>query len=309
MASTRSKTSIKRQRPDSESSERNTKKRFAIFEPKKSASSEDFKDIFSYMEGKRPEWDHSVKELWVEALRTPPLAFIDDIINAINDKMYNMLSALQQGFEKLLPDPNIVAEKMVQIDVLLESAVDRNYDVFELYALRNIFGFLPKDPVPPLHYEGFDLLQTFDIDELENELKSEREKLIGAEYFSYKALLFRNNTSKINEEIDRLNTEVNNLSNIMKDDSRVPSTSELSVSLVKFQEIMSKYKETLAVFKDPVTTRPTQRDMFLKMSILNHISKLMSEYDPSSDSTFLINKQYEKIKGQSWDEMLSVLEF
>ena len=106
-------------------------------------------------------------ELMTEHLQYAPLTLIDDVINSANAILYQSMDA----FETYLRDtviPSIPssastqaaktfdldapedAERealykeleygMAQVETLLENAVDRNFDAFELYVLRNVFN-------------------------------------------------------------------------------------------------------------------------------------------------------------------------
>lgn len=108
-------------------------------------------------------------ELMTEHLQYAPLTFIDDVINSANAILYQAMDA----FETYLRDtviPSIPSNQcttkafaldapedaerealykelefgMAQVETLLENAVDRNFDAFELYVLRNVFN-MPDD--------------------------------------------------------------------------------------------------------------------------------------------------------------------
>lgn len=109
-------------------------------------------------------------ELMTEHLQYAPITLIDDVINSANAILYQAMDA----FETYLRDtliPSIPSSKstqtkafnldapedlerealykelefgMAQVETLLENAVDRNFDAFELYVLRNVFN-IPED--------------------------------------------------------------------------------------------------------------------------------------------------------------------
>ncbi|RPB13752.1 hypothetical protein P167DRAFT_504619, partial [Morchella conica CCBAS932] len=111
--------------------------------------------------------------LLTEHLRCTPLTIIDDIINTTNELLYHSVAAVETylltsapsslGF---LPPPGTIRdtnsdgtelysdaeteelEKGIHsLETLLESAVDRSFDRFEIYVLRNILT-VPEDLVP-----------------------------------------------------------------------------------------------------------------------------------------------------------------
>ena len=106
-------------------------------------------------------------ELMTEHLQYAPLTFIDDIINSANAILYQSMDAfetyLRDTVVPAIPSARAPAGKkfeldasgegdeteelyrevefgMAQVETLLENAVDRNFDAFELYVLRNVFN-------------------------------------------------------------------------------------------------------------------------------------------------------------------------
>jgi hypothetical protein len=111
-------------------------------------------------------------ELMTEHLQYAPLTLIDDVINSANAILYQAMEAFEIYLrDTLIPSiPTSITEVaqtktfdldapqdpeydvlykeldfgMVQVETLLENAVDRNFDAFELYVLRNVFN-VPDD--------------------------------------------------------------------------------------------------------------------------------------------------------------------
>ena len=106
-----------------------------------------------------------------------PISFVDDVINSVNEYLYRALDHLQTYFSAQRttqgsPDfqqeiqkvgnqffclsPNFTFTRrfhmqgLDQVVTLLEAALDRNFDKFELYVLKNIFRF-PQSLVLPHH--------------------------------------------------------------------------------------------------------------------------------------------------------------
>lgn len=127
--------------------------------------------------------DYRVTALLTEHLGFEPLTLIDEVINAVNQIMYNCTDALEaflkkrrvgqlseiletQGkasddaaLEKITKEEETEAERSgkvflmdeiqqgtAELETLLVSHVDKNFDKFELYTLRNILT-IPKDLV------------------------------------------------------------------------------------------------------------------------------------------------------------------
>ncbi|ODV82405.1 Mis12-domain-containing protein [Suhomyces tanzawaensis NRRL Y-17324] len=114
--------------------------------------------------------DHRVTSLLTEHLGFPPLALIDDIINAVNELLYKCTQAMETYLlevrDKRLKQSDsssVVSKEEIQLgtgklETLLESQVDKNFDKFELYSLRNIFT-IPQELVEEgwiklKHHEG-----------------------------------------------------------------------------------------------------------------------------------------------------------
>jgi len=93
-------------------------------------------------------------EILTEHLGYPPIALIDDIINAVNGVMYKCTTAVEQylneqsgiGINGLTKEEYMeeVEHGTAKLETLLENTLDHNFDKFELYALRNILT-IPQD--------------------------------------------------------------------------------------------------------------------------------------------------------------------
>ena len=116
-----------------------------------------------------------------QCLLTRPQSLIDDIINAVNTIIYQAIEALENGLLSIPPkqlgfsrdhhstarstadtngeeDTEAITELengVHQLETLLESTVDKSFDKFEIYTLRNILT-IPDDLAPWMrlaHYE------------------------------------------------------------------------------------------------------------------------------------------------------------
>ncbi|PLB33435.1 MIND complex subunit MTW1 [Aspergillus candidus] len=124
--------------------------------------------------------------LLTEHFSYTPLSLIDDIINSINNLIYQAISSLESGLLSTPPerlgfghaqngstipdtdeDGNVVYPEaqleiengLHQLETLLESTVDKAFDKFEIYLLRNILT-VPEDLlgwVRLKHYENLQL--------------------------------------------------------------------------------------------------------------------------------------------------------
>ncbi|KAJ5458659.1 hypothetical protein N7475_010047 [Penicillium sp. IBT 31633x] len=121
--------------------------------------------------------------LLTEHFSYTPLSLIDDIINSINNLIYQAISSLESGLLNTPPerlgfshdssgpsiaetdeDGNVIYPEakleiengLHQLETLLEANVDKAFDKFEIYVLRNILT-VPGDLLPWVrlkHYDG-----------------------------------------------------------------------------------------------------------------------------------------------------------
>ena len=113
--------------------------------------------------------------LLTEHFRYTPLTLIADIINAVNTIVYRGIEAVESSLLNIPPatlgfppnqshdgSENTAAADEIehgvhQLETLLEATVDKAFDKFEIYTLRNIFT-VPEDVagwVRLSHYEVF----------------------------------------------------------------------------------------------------------------------------------------------------------
>lgn len=94
-----------------------------------------------------------------EHMGFPPISLVDDIINCVNEVMYKCTAALEKYLHskenEILQDDNSedlneVEVGTAKLETLFESSIDKNFDLFELYTLRNIMN-IPNELVK----EGF----------------------------------------------------------------------------------------------------------------------------------------------------------
>lgn len=110
------------------------------------------------------DFDYRITSILTEHFGYPPLAVIDDVINAVNHILYKCTQAMEsylverqqekkKQFEELNNSGGTITPDIdnwvslgdeinlgtAKLETLLENQVDKNFDKFELYALRNIF--------------------------------------------------------------------------------------------------------------------------------------------------------------------------
>ncbi|KAG0283946.1 hypothetical protein BGZ96_011688 [Linnemannia gamsii] len=173
------------------------------------------------------------QQLLTEHFGFSPLSFVDDVINSVNNMIYQASMALQEFVENemevwaiqnqnRLPkdyDAKVESAKgMHKFETLLEAAVDKNFDRFELYALKNLFG-VPEDVDIVLpHYEALDFGIGVDREEaLDKELELLRQQVIMTKAMNYKLrkeLALEENRRK---ELERCREQIGFLKDALKE--------------------------------------------------------------------------------------------
>ncbi|KAK9761796.1 hypothetical protein K7432_013046 [Basidiobolus ranarum] len=136
-------------------------------------------------------------ELVTEHLGFLPLAFVDDVINSVNELIYQATSSLERFVESELGANEHVEQGINQIETLLESAVDKNFDIFELYVLKNIFTIPSGLNVELPHYKNIDYSLSMEEDEkLDDELEQLRKQIVAEKCFNHRLKKSVTNTEK-----------------------------------------------------------------------------------------------------------------
>ncbi|KAI8842986.1 Mis12 protein-domain-containing protein [Chytridium lagenaria] len=126
-------------------------------------------------------------DLVVEHFGFPPIEFIDDVINAVNDLMYQAMEEFQSFVDGEMEDTVEVEKGMAALETLLESAIDKNFDKFELYALQNIFSLPRNVGVVLPQYRDVDPEASEELDrELDEQIERLRKELIAEKYMTLK---------------------------------------------------------------------------------------------------------------------------
>lgn len=102
--------------------------------------------------------EERVSEILAEHFGFAPISLVDEVINAVNDIMYKCTTAVETYLierQQQRPFPkthglNEIKMGIAKMETLMESQVDRNFDKFELYTLRNIL-MIPPDLVKSGH--------------------------------------------------------------------------------------------------------------------------------------------------------------
>lgn len=146
--------------------------------------------------------------LLTEHLKYTPLSLIDDIINAVNGYIYQSVNSLEAGLLSTQPErlgfkgnrpqdnqlDNVpeytdakqeIEEGLHKLETLLSATVDKNFDKFEIYVLRNILA-VPEDLtrwVQLAHYKGITYPPNETVPTIE-ELSALRQRLMASRTIS-----------------------------------------------------------------------------------------------------------------------------
>ncbi|KXT04566.1 hypothetical protein AC578_8706 [Pseudocercospora eumusae] len=133
--------------------------------------------------------------LLTEHFRYTPLTLLDDIINTVNELVFRAVNAIEEGFagttaEQLgfeldkkvaatLPNEqarrhalselkqNEIDNGIVKLESLLNATVDKDFDKFEIYTLRNILSVGHEDDLANWvrldHYKGVDVVNSEEV--------------------------------------------------------------------------------------------------------------------------------------------------
>ncbi|KXT18549.1 hypothetical protein AC579_2273 [Pseudocercospora musae] len=133
--------------------------------------------------------------LLTEHFRYTPLTLLDDIINTVNELVFRAVNAIEEGFagttaEQLgfeldkktaatLPNDqarrdalselkqNEIDNGIVKLESLLNATVDKDFDKFEIYTLRNILSVGHEDDLANWvrldHYKGVDVVNSEEV--------------------------------------------------------------------------------------------------------------------------------------------------
>ncbi|KAG0204393.1 hypothetical protein BGX28_003645 [Mortierella sp. GBA30] len=182
------------------------------------------------------------QQLLTEHFGFSPLSFVDDVINSVNNMIYQASMALQEFIENEMQkvvagtyghlelpsdvDPMTESAKgMHKFETLLEAAVDKNFDRFELYALKNLFG-VPEDVDIVLpHYEALDFEISVEKEEkLDEELELLRRQLIATKALNYRLRKELELAENRRRELEKCREQIQFLKDAVKEVEPVPQT-------------------------------------------------------------------------------------
>lgn len=120
-----------------------------------------------------------------EHLGYAPISLIDDVINAVNEILYDCTQAMENVLKAHYSSPEEEDEielGTAKLETLLENAVDKCFDKYELYVLRNILT-VPGDLIEGgwfrlEHHKGIDFASAQQSGQLDDTLSRLQRQLI-----------------------------------------------------------------------------------------------------------------------------------
>lgn len=211
-----------------------------------------------------------------EHLQYPAVSLVDDIINAVNEIMYNCTAAMEKYLlEKHVIDGVDYTEEIrigiAKLETLLENSVDKNFDKLELYVLRNVLR-IPQELLDANVFR----------------LKYQRGLVIASDAQQQNSVKELENKVRQIESAFTLHSQLS---------QRIKDTKKLTVKVRKFKELISNLlecqgSETQEIFR---SLKPLDDSLKLITSQLRQLYLQSEEYG-SMEQVNDINKDSEDNK-------------
>ncbi|CAG8516716.1 3580_t:CDS:2 [Paraglomus brasilianum] len=225
----------------------------------------------------------AIAEGLFEHFNYTPISFIDDVINTINELIYQAADALSEFVKDESSELSIpfedVEQGLHQFETLLEAAVDHNFDLFEVYSLRNLFTVPADIPVVLSHHQGINLDVTkSDEVQLDRELEKIRKNLLAAKAMSIK---LRREIAKTDIRIRKCENYKNEfyyLSSLGKEHNVLPLPEALRVLQNHLQTIKNIYSPLETKYPlSSLPTLPPSSSFDSRMEYLSFIAQKQTE--------------------------------
>lgn len=241
-------------------------------------------------------------DILTEHLGYAPIGLIDDIINAVNDILYKCTAALETFLNKKYAPgssrarkyripPNEIQLGTAKLETLLESVVDRSFDKFELYVLRNILT-IPTDLISDgwvrlEHHEHVDFQDTSSLADLDNQI-IELEQMVMKERI--KGIIFKKLLATSTKESDKKSRHQQALHFLSQNTSSYEDFGESFVFLASQVSSMANMIKTIEKSNgDPIPkgSQPSDRDQYIDEFVKRAIkqSGIKPSFVPSASIT------------------------
>ncbi|CAI5759008.1 unnamed protein product [Candida verbasci] len=226
--------------------------------------------------------DSRVNSILTEHLGFSPVDLIDEVINSVNQIMYNGTEEVERHLISKFPqNQKEIKDGIFRLEEIMESEIDFNFDKFELYVLRNIFN-IPKDLVEEgwiklKHHQGIEFNETNVMRKLEydNEVKNLM-RMISKELQFRK--IFKLQIRKAKHIIKIMNGIENNLKFLnCKDDTITKDIGPLDEILYfvikEIQRLIETFEKLTVKLNTNLVFKSTMRDKFINERTLKILQR------------------------------------
>ncbi|KAL1925747.1 uncharacterized protein VTP21DRAFT_630 [Calcarisporiella thermophila] len=179
-------------------------------------------------------------ELITEHLNFLPLTFVDEVINAVNSIVYKATENLAEFVENMTGKPDDAGMHLAE--TLLEANVDKNFDLFELYVLKNVFS-VPEGTLLK-HQQGLDYqVREEEENALDEELDLYRRRIIAAKAFNYRLKMEMRKTCKQHERMKKLKERLGYLETIANEHNVTPLSDSFAFVVDQVKALTNELEE------------------------------------------------------------------
>ncbi|KAI8827104.1 Mis12 protein-domain-containing protein [Fimicolochytrium jonesii] len=166
-------------------------------------------------------------ELITELTGWAPLTYVDDVINAVNDIAYKGMDSFGEWVQNCGLDEDEAEKGLSATETLLENNIDKQFDRFELFALKNIFNVPAHVQIVLPHNEGLDFgVTAADEANADMEIEALRRQIKSAEYTVGRLREEVKATERRNRGLERMKRSIEELAEIARShsDSNLPDS-------------------------------------------------------------------------------------
>ncbi|KAI8909183.1 Mis12 protein-domain-containing protein, partial [Gorgonomyces haynaldii] len=169
----------------------------------------------------------------IEQLGFSPVQFVDNVISSVNTQLYTCTSSL----ESLLVQQNTQIQGISSLEQILEHSIDKRFDRFELFVLKNILC-VPQDLVLVLdHYKGLEFKKEEEEQLLDKEIEDTRKRILALSYVNSQIKQKKEQITKNLQVLKQFYEQLNKLKikcqelDLFPMDERVAQAQQVVVSL------------------------------------------------------------------------------
>ncbi|TPX37735.1 hypothetical protein SmJEL517_g00623 [Synchytrium microbalum] len=238
--------------------------------------------------GSTPEHD-STQETITEHLGFAPSQLIDDVINTVNELLYQTMTSLAQFVEEQMDPGDEVDRGMAEIETLMEHSVDKYFDKFELFVTKNVFSVPKGLSIPSPQYQGLNLNVTAaDEESIDQELAAARKRLLASRMLNHR---LKTETELARQQIgllQPLRNQMLRLESIPVDCHVSPLPAYLTQLADSITSMRTAYENTTTQLSrtslSSLISRASKRSQYLSSAIAHHMEERKHRDDDSSNN-------------------------